>query len=349
LRVALGGRRFAAHTGLTVIHVARPAKVAHNRRMSALQQTMRAVLTTGDAQNPVAVGQTPVPNAQPGEALVRVQAVSLNPGELRRARKRAAREPIGWDFAGVVEAAAADGTGPKAGARVVGFVANGAWADYVAAPAAQIGTLPGAVSFADAATLPIAGLTALRTLRRGSDLRGKSVLVVPGTGGVGLFAVQLAKRAGGRVTAVVRSASSAALVRRLGADAVVVGPTSAAAAHGPYDHIVESLGGESLGAALAMVAADGTVVSFGQTAGTTTTFAADAFYATGGATLYGFIIFHEARKDPVTRDLEQLAALVAAGELATSIDATLPFDEFTAAISARDDRKLSGKVIVTLA
>jgi len=316
--------------------------------MSVLQQTMRAVLTTGQADAPVAVAQTGVPIAQPDQALLRVHAVSLNPGELRRARKRGAHEPIGWDFAGVVETAAADGTGPKAGARVVGFVANGAWADYVAAPTAQIGTLPDTVSFAAAATLPIAGLTALRTLRRGGDLGGKSVLIVPGTGGVGLFAVQLAKRAGGRVTAVVRSEPGAALVRELGAEAVVIGPTAGAGAHGPYDLIVESLGGDSLGAALGMVAPDGTVVSFGQTVGATTTFAADAFYATGGASLYGFIIFYEARKDPVTRDLEQLAALVAAGELAARVDATLPFDEFNSAISARDDRKLSGKVVVTL-
>jgi NADPH2:quinone reductase len=316
--------------------------------MSVVQQTMRAVLTSGDADVPVAVAQTAIPSLQPGEALVRVHAVSLNPGELRRARKRAAHEPIGWDFAGVVESAAADGTGPKPGARVVGFVANGAWADYVAAPTAQIGTLPDAVSFADGATLPIAGLTALRTLRRGGDLRGKSVLIVPGTGGVGLFALQLAKRAGARVTAVIRSQTSETLVRKLGADAVVVGPTAGAAAHGPYDLITESLGGESLGAALAMVAADGTVVSFGQTAGATTTFAADAFYATGGATLYGFIIFHEARKDPVVHDLEALAALVAARELATNIDATLPFEDFATAISTRADRKLPGKVVVTL-
>jgi NADPH2:quinone reductase len=129
----------------------------------------------------------------------------------------------------------------------------------------------------------------------------------------------------------------------------VAGSTAAASGHGPYDLILDSLGGDSLGASLGMVAADGTVVSFGQTAGATTTFAADAFYAVGGATLYGFIIFHEARKEPIAQDLEQLAALVAAGELATDIGATLPFDEFIAAVSARTDRKLTGKVVVTLA
>jgi NADPH2:quinone reductase len=317
--------------------------------MSVTQQAMRAVLTSGDADAPVVIAQRPIPAPQAGEARVHVHAVSLNAGELRRARKSAANQPIGWDFAGIVETPAADSSGPKAGTRVVGFVAAGAWADYVAAPAAQLGTLPDAVSFAAASTLPIAGLTALRTLRHGGDLRGKSVLIVPGTGGVGLFALQLAKRAGARVTTVIRSEDHAALVRGHGAQAVVAGSTAAASGHGPYDLILDSLGGDSLGASLGMVAADGTVVSFGQTAGATTTFAADAFYAVGGATLYGFIIFHEARKEPIAQDLEQLAALVAAGELATDIGATLPFDEFIAAVSARTDRKLAGKVVVTLA
>ena len=220
----------------------------------------RAVLTTGVADEPVAIAQRVVPVAQPGEALVRVAAVSLNPGEVRRARKRAAGEPIGWDFAGVVETAAADGSGPKAGARVVGYVASGAWADYVAAPTKQLAPIPDTLAFADAATLPIAGLTALRTLRRGGDLRGKAVLIVPGTGGVGLFALQLAKRAGARVATVIRSERNEALVRAYGAETVVVGPTADAAPHGPYDLILDSLGGDSLAAALGMVATDGTVV-----------------------------------------------------------------------------------------
>ncbi len=277
-----------------------------------------------------------------------MHAVSLNAGELRRALKRAAGEPIGWDFAGTVERAAANGSGPGAGARVVGFVANGAWAEYVAASGAQLGVLPDAVSFADAATLPIAGLTALRTLRQGGDLLGKAVLIVPGTGGVGLFALQLAKSAGAHVTTVIRSQTNTELVRRHGADDVVVGPTADAGKGRKYHLITESLGGDSLGSALAMLEPDGTVVSFGQTAGASTTFAADIFYATGGAKLYGFIIFHEAQKEPVAGDLEYLANLVAAGKLKTSIDATLPFEQFTDAVSTRSTRNLAGKVVVTL-
>jgi NADPH:quinone reductase-like Zn-dependent oxidoreductase len=309
---------------------------------------MQAVHTTGAADAPVALVQAPVPQPQPSESLVRVRAVSLNAGELRRARKRAGGEPIGWDFSGSIERAAADGSGPAEGTRVVGFVVNGAWAEYVAAPARQLGVLPDAVTFNDAATLPIAGLTALRTLRRGGDLRGKSVLIVPGTGGVGLFALQLAKRGGARVSAVIRSAKNEALVRGLGAESVYVGAGAAAAGAATFDVIVESLGGDSLGAALAMLAPDGAVVSFGQTAGATTTFAADVFYATGGATLHGFIIFHDAEKAPVADDLELLATLVGGGEVKTNIDAIVPFVQFTEAISTRTDRALSGKVVVTV-
>src|SRR5450631_1678448 len=100
-----------------------------------MSQTMQAVHTTGEADAPIAAVQAPFPVPQPAEALVRVRAVSLNAGELRRARKRAGGEPIGWDFSGIVERAAEDGSGPAEGKRVVGFVANGAWAEYVAAPA----------------------------------------------------------------------------------------------------------------------------------------------------------------------------------------------------------------------
>lgn len=309
---------------------------------------MQAVHTTGDSEAPIAIAQAPLPVPQPSEALVRVHAVSLNAGELRRARKRGGGEPIGWDFSGIVERAAADGSGPAEGKRVVGFVANGAWAEYVAAPSRQLGVLPDAVTFNDAATLPIAGLTALRTLRRGGDLRGKSVLIVPGTGGVGLFALQLAQRDGAGVSAVIRSAKNDALVRGLGAASVYVGPGAGAAGAAKFDLIVESLGGDSLGAALAMLAPDGAVVSFGQTAGATTTFAADVFYATGGATLHGFIIFHDAQRAPVVDDLEHLAALVGAGDLVTNIDAIVPFIQFAEAISTRTDRALSGKVVVAI-
>lgn len=309
---------------------------------------MRAALTTGDSARPVKLGEVERPTPFSDEAVVRVAAISLNSGEVRRAAAAAAGKRVGWDVAGAVDQPAADGTGPPRGARVVTFVEGTAWAEYVAAPVRQLGLLPDGVSYADAATLPIAGLTALRALRRGGDLLGKRVLIVPGTGGVGLFATQLASMHGAHVTAVVRNAAHAGLLENSGAEVVVTGATRDARALGPYDVILESLGGESLSDALGAVAPDGVVVSFGNTVGTEVTFDSRTFYLTGGATLYGFIIFHEARRDPIARDLERLAELVRERRLVTHIDATFPFDGIADALAALRERRVSGKVVVTV-
>ena len=105
--------------------------------------------------------QVPAPVPQPSQALVRVAAVSLNLGEVRRAMTAEAGWRPGWDLAGSVEKAAADGSGPAVGTRVVGFLPSGAWAEVVAVPPNALARLPDTVSMAQAATLPVAGLTAL--------------------------------------------------------------------------------------------------------------------------------------------------------------------------------------------
>src|SRR5262249_36627767 len=151
----------------------------------------------------------------------------------------------GWDLAGVVDVAAADGSGPRVGARVVGVVLEGAWAERVAVPTHALAELPEKVTFSQAATFPVAGLTALHALAKGGLLLGRRVLVPGATGGVGDFAVQLARLSGARVTAGVRRDDQVAAVRELGAHDVIVGdvipPTP------KYDLIVDSVGGRTLG------------------------------------------------------------------------------------------------------
>jgi NADPH:quinone reductase-like Zn-dependent oxidoreductase len=104
----------------------------------------------------------------------------------------------------VVERAADDGGGPPAGTRAVGLVKRGAWAQLAAVATGWLAPLPDQVSDAQAATLPTAGMTALRSLEVGGLLLGKRVLVTGATGGVGRMAVQLARASGAHVTALVR-------------------------------------------------------------------------------------------------------------------------------------------------
>src|SRR5262245_47596973 len=128
--------------------------------------TMRALVVDATAPGRLALGEVEAPRPAPSEALVRVAAISLNRGDVREVASEADGYRPGWDFAGTVEAAAADGSGPRAGTRVVGMLESGAWAELVAAPTSSIAALPEAVSFAQAATLPVAGLTALYGLER---------------------------------------------------------------------------------------------------------------------------------------------------------------------------------------
>src|SRR5438105_13976958 len=209
----------------------------------------RAVVVDPEIPGRLVIKAVPDPTSDRDEAIVRVRAISLNRGEVRRAGMAAAGWRPGWDLAGEVERAAADGSGPRAGARVVGLLPEGAWAERVAVPTRALAELPEKVTFSQAATLPVAGLTALYALAKRGLLLGRRVLVTGATGGVGDFAVQLARLVGAHVTASVRRADQGPTLRQLGAHEVVVGdeiPPSP-----KHNLVIESVGGRTLGTALA--------------------------------------------------------------------------------------------------
>lgn len=299
-----------------------------------------------------AIALTPVEEPTPAvhEAVVEVATTSLNRGEVRRTLNRA--QPgwrPGWDIAGRVVQAAANGTGPAVGTRVLGLLpGSGGWARRVAATATGLAAIPDGVCFSQAACLPVAGLTALHALERGGGLTGRNVLITGATGGVGHFACQLARHSGARVVASVRTQAQMDLARRYGAHAVVTTGTEhgAISAEGPYDLVVESIGGASLEAALKALRPRGQCVVIGVSSGAKVSFDAEAFfYAT--ATLSGLVLFRELETgEGPAAGLTRLLRLVADGRLVPDIAEERPWTEIDAAARDLMDRKVPGKIVV---
>ncbi|MFM9861839.1 zinc-binding dehydrogenase [Pseudoxanthobacter sp. M-2] len=306
-----------------------------------LQKSPDPVLVLSDVADPV---------PGPGDALVRVEAFSLNLGEVRRGYTMAAAgwRP-GWDFAGTVEQAAADGQGPKAGTRVVGFLEEAAWAERLAVPVRALAALPDVVSTVQAATLPVAGLTALFALERAGPLVGRRVLVSGASGGVGHFALQLARAGGAHVVAAVRRPELAAEAEADGAHTVVDDASlAAAAAHGPFDVILESVGGAALSNALTMLTRAGVCVTFGNSSRTPAPVDAGRFYLTGRPRLEGLYVLSELRHVPPSEGLGRLARLVADGRLKPRITLEAPWTDIERVARALVDRKVAGKAVLTI-
>jgi NADPH:quinone reductase len=309
--------------------------------------TIKAVFADPHVPERLAIREAAAPTPTPSEAVVRVAAISLNRGETRRSLQTETVWRPGWDLAGVVLHPAADGSGPQAGARVVGLMRTGAWAEQVAVPTNALAELPAAVSFAQAATLPVAGLTALYALQKGGFLLGRTVLITGATGGVGDFAIRLAQLSGARVVAHVRRPEQGAEVKQAGADEVIVSEDLATAAKaGPYDLIIDSVGGKTLATALTQLVKGGACVSLGVSAGAEVTFDATRFFPIGRTALYGFILFEELGNESAAAGLARLAALVAAGKLQARISVEAPWTQIADVARQLLNRRFPGKAVL---
>lgn len=311
--------------------------------------TMKAIFTSPASADKLVLREAAIPGQSPNEALVAVKAFSLNLGETKTALAAQTEARVGWDFAGVVERAAADGTGPKQGARVVGVsLKSEAWAQYVAASARFLAELPPSVSFADASALPVAGLTALAAIEKGGLVLGKSILVTGASGGVGRLACQLGVAAGARITALVRREDQADALRADGVADVVIGEHLAANDPRRYDLVIDSVGGNSLAKSIARLASHGVCVTCGNSTGEPTTFQTQDFYRIGAVSIHGLFLGVDLQGKPATPGLSLLARLVADGRLRPPIASEEPWQNIAAVAKRFVHRGVSGKAVLHL-
>lgn len=307
---------------------------------------MLALAAAPGAPGGIELREVDEPRLGPGVAVVEVRASSLNRGECSALRTAEDGWRPGWDVSGVIAGAAPDGSSPPNGTRVVGWANGGGWAERVAVRSDHLAPIPKEMGFEVAATLPVAGLTAVGTLELGGPLAGKRVAITGAAGGVGRFAVQLAHAAGAHVTAVVGSPERGLGLPELGTDEVVIGLDPEGAA---FDLLIESVGGASLAAALTRVSDRGIVVSFGNSSNEPTTFDARSFYRRGGPSLRGFFVTHELLEGQIgTAELARLVTLVSSGRLRTEIDLQVPWTEAASAVAALLERRVRGKAVLTI-
>ena len=304
---------------------------------------MRALVNRGGGEVAVDLEEVADPVPAASEAMVAVEAAAINRGELRLLGMR----PRGWrpgqDVAGVVVSGAADGSGPAPGTRVVAWPEQAGWAERVAVPTSHLAPLAANVTFAQAATLPVAGVTALRLLRLAGDLSGRRVLVTGASGGVGRFAVELAAGSGAEVTGVTSRPEQVGSLESLGAHSVVATIEDAV---GSFDLILESAGGESLEAAIGLVAARGTIAVFGNSSKNDSRISFGDFWGRPEAQIVAFFVYESGEPPPFGDDLEALADMVASGSLHPAVGLEAPWSEANAALAALSAREVNGKAVL---
>ncbi|WP_328375508.1 zinc-binding dehydrogenase [Streptomyces sp. NBC_00440] len=311
---------------------------------------MKAMLpgSTADATKPVVLGEAPEPEPAADEAVVAVEAYSVNRGETFQLDGGLDRRWAGWrpgkDVAGTVIRAAANGTGPTAGTRVVAHPPAYGWAERVAVPTTSLAELPDSVDAVTAAALPLAGITALRLLRVAGPIAGRRILLTGASGGVGHYLTELAAACGAELTAVTATVERGARLLQLGAAELI---TSVDEAAGPYDVVLESVGGASLPTALAQLAPGGHLVWFGQASREPVTLNFFDFFK--GPNQARIMHFDYTTSDATYgQDLAALVRLVAAGRLHPEIGTVRDWRRTPDVITDLRGRNIRGNAVLTV-
>jgi NADPH:quinone reductase-like Zn-dependent oxidoreductase len=321
---------------------------------------MKAITRTtyGSAES-LTFDEVPMPEVMDSDVLVKVEASSVNPldwhfvrGEPYLLRMNAGfRRPknpeLGVDVAGTVTAVGANVTRFEIGDDVFGL-ARGAFAEYAAADEKRLASKPDALTFESAASLPCAGITALIAVRdKGGVRSGMSVLVNGASGGVGSYAVQIAKSLGAEVTGVC-STRNVELVKSIGADEVIdYSRDDFARQRRRYDVVVDTIGNRSLRDLRRALKPRGTLVVAGGGSG--------KWFRPMALLLKAVVVGPFVRQQlryfmavVTAEDLETLSTLVTSGDVVPLIDRTYSLSETPAALGYLEQGHARGKVIITV-
>ena len=302
----------------------------------------------------------PQPQAGPGKVLVRVHAAGVDAGvwHLMAGRPYLVRAALGFrgprarvrglEVAGVVEEIGPDVVGFQVGDRVLG-IADGSFAELAVAKTKHLALLPESVSFVQAAPAAVSGVTALQALRDSGKLKaGQTVLVIGAGGGVGTFAVQIAKAMGAEVTGVC-STSKVDVVRSAGADHVIDYTQEEITENGRrYDVVVDIAGRRPLSMLRRVLTPRGTVVFVGGEGGDALS---GGMLRQIGASLLSPFVRHSLRMlVSVTKqaDLRAVAELLGSGKVTSVVERTYPLGEAPDAVRHQHAGRARGKVVVTV-
>jgi NADPH:quinone reductase-like Zn-dependent oxidoreductase len=308
---------------------------------------------------PVEIKEIPTPELEDDRVLVRVKATSINRGDyytlvgkptLARPMMGGVRRPknslLGGDFAGVVEAVGRDVTDFKPGEEVFGGKA-GAFAEYVT-PKDSLALKPPNVSFEEAATVPVAALTALQGARLGGLESGMTVLVNGASGGVGIFAIQIAKALGAHVTAVC-STRNAEQARALGADRVIdYTKDDFTREQSQYDVLLDIAGSKPWRACKRVLKPDARFVIIGGPMGTPLVgpmgHIAAVKLASIGSSRKAIFFIAKFNRD----DMDELRDLLASGTIRPVIDEVFPFEKIGDALRKLGTGHVRSKLAVAV-
>lgn len=316
------------------------------------------------------IGQRPEPEAGPGDVLVEIHAASVNPidfkvrdGKLRFLRPYRFPLILGHDCAGTVVGVGSQVSGFQVGDRIYARPRNGrigTFAERIAIDASEIALMPSNCSFVQAASLPLVGLTSWQALVGAARLGpGQKVLIQAGSGGVGTFAVQLAKHLGAEVWTTT-STRNVPFVRELGADHVIDYRTERFEERATgMDVVFDTLGGEALDQSFAITKPGGWVVSISGLPDERTARDMElGFWKSLVLRLVGLRLNGRAKKagvsyrflfmKPIGAELRTIAGLVEQGALKPVIDRTFPLEEAQTALDLSASGKARGKIVVTL-